>query len=64
MVGVYKDEANMPFTGIVAESEAAAWEYLDKTYGRYIQGYGWAKCSRKKFIIRPIICVKERGVTI
>lgn len=62
MVGIYKNEVDMPFTGIVAESEDAAWKYLDKTYGRYIQGYGWAKCSRRKFVLLPIICVTKKGV--
>lgn len=30
MVGIYKYENGLKFTGIIAENEEKAWEYLDK----------------------------------
>lgn len=45
MVGIYKYECGLKFTGIVANTEAEAWAYLDKKYGREIGGK-WYGVSR------------------
>lgn len=43
MFGIYKYECGLRFIGVVANTEAEAWAYLDKKCGREIGGkwYGY-----------------------
>ena len=43
MVGIYKYECGLKFTGVVANTEEEAWAYLDKKCGYEINGkwYGY-----------------------
>ena len=43
MFGIYKYECGLKFIGVVANTEAEAWAYLDKKCGREIGGkwYGY-----------------------
>ena len=51
MVAIFKMENGPKFTGLIAENEEKAWEYLDKTYGEEIYGV-WYGVNRRAFEIR------------
>lgn len=58
MFGIYKYECGLQFTGIVAKTEEEAWAYLDKKYGREINGvwYGYNReCGA--YEVRPLMVV-------
>ena len=58
MVGIYKYENGLRFTGIVANTEKEAWAYLDKTYGKEIFGQK-AKCNRQAFELIELQMVED-----
>lgn len=63
MVGIYKYENGLKFTGIVAETEKKAWAYLDKKVGKenkFRIGKEWfyPKANRNAFEVKPITLIK------
>ena len=62
MVGIYKYENGLKFTGIVAESEERAWEYLDawtnKHYPYFEKTYGVkVTANRNAYKIKEVTLV-------
>ncbi len=64
MVGIYKYANGLVFTGIIAETEQKAWEYLDNEinkeplmyFGEKLD-FGPRKASRSAFVIKEVIVV-------
>lgn len=60
MVGIYEYANGLVFTGIIAETEQKAWEYLDnktneKPLGKL--GFGPIKANRSAFVIKEVTVV-------
>lgn len=62
MVGIWKNENGLHFTGIVAETEEKAWAYLDGIVGekgKFLCPDGWyyPKASRTVFEIKRVTVI-------
>lgn len=57
MVGIYKYECGLKFTGIVAQDEEQAWAYLDKTHGEDCDKHYTYPVNRNCFRLCPIYVV-------
>lgn len=62
MVGIYKYQNGLKFTGIVAETEEKAWAYLDKKVGEknkmQIAGqWYYPKANRKAFEVKTVTLI-------
>ena len=53
MFGIYHYKGGLEFMGIVAKTEKEAWAYLDKTYGREINGV-WYGANHDPFVVKEI----------
>lgn len=53
MVAIFKYENGLKFTGLVAESEEKAWEFLDEKYGREIYGVKYG-CNHEAFCLKKV----------
>lgn len=58
MVGIYKYENGLKFTGIIAKTEEEAWQYLDKIHGKIIHGVKCG-CNREAYVIKNVTMVGE-----
>lgn len=52
MYGIYVYENGLKFTGVVARTEAEAWEYITKTYGCDVGGIRLV--NREAFEVKPL----------
>ena len=64
MVGIYKRACGLKFTGIIAENEEKAWEYLDKKlnedFPKYAEVYGLElTANRDCYEIRKVILIQK-----
>lgn len=53
MFGIYYYSGGLKFMGIVADTKEKLWEYLDKKYGKEVNGV-WYGCNKEGFIIKEI----------
>jgi hypothetical protein len=58
MVGIYKYENGLKFTGIIAKTEEEAWQYLDKIHGKVVYGVKYG-CNREAYVIKKVTIVGE-----
>jgi len=56
MVGIYRYNMGLQFTGIIAKDEKSAWEFLDKTHGEVGKQYSYP-VNRDCFEIKPLYTV-------
>ena len=63
MVGIYEYANGLVFTGIIAETEQKAWDYLDKKANKEPFRYqgklleGLKKANREAYVIKKVIIV-------
>ena len=53
MIAIFKYENGLKFTGLVAESEEKAWEFLDEKYGREVYGIKYG-CNHEAFCLKKV----------
>lgn len=62
MFAIYENCMNIPFIGVIAETEEKAWEYLDKKYGKEVNLSNGTTilcgCNRDAFVIKKVNFVK------
>lgn len=56
MFAIYRNQCGKPFIGVVAKTEEEAWAYLNKKYGRTINGVHYG-CNRNGYIIKKVVLV-------
>ena len=49
MYAIYRNSCDNPFIGVIAKTEAEAWDYIDKTYGLG---------KHNAFIVKKVILVE------
>ena len=60
MVAIFKYANGLQFTGLVAENENQAWEYLDKTYGTELYAEGQFRCNHNAFCLKKVELIKVK----
>lgn len=60
MVAIYKYENGLRFIGKIANNEKEAWDWLDKTYGKELNGV-WCRASRSAFKIEEVEIVNIKN---
>ena len=57
MFGIYKFSFGLQFTGLVAETEEAAWAYIEKTYSKEIDGILF-HANKDAFVVKKLELVE------